>query len=702
MINIVVEKVDEYSEEKFAKTVEILAKAFKLHFKIEQSDKKEYSLYQSIRDVEKLMHDRMDKLLYKVFRSICSQWLSTMSKAKELDPFKLGKVRINPKTGKLLTKREWKDIKKSLDKVLKYTFHDQDEYIAKRAIALGKILETMPPEERITTPYSEIDSAFKLATESEDDFLNNIVNWAELNAAEYITDLTARARKGILQQIIEAEKNEWSSKQLEEALFDKFADLNKDWRKIAETEHAYNVTDGFLSTKLQKQAADENTFLQGVAVGEACLFCRERIDGAVVVLLKGPPKGGSDKITIEGTEYTAIWPGKNNVGRSRADWWICIPSHPHCYDNKTEVLTNSGWKLFKDVLDKDLIMAINPESREVGFVPFVKRVQYKYEGEMIHFKGRNYDLMVTPDHNMLFSTTNDKDKLRAIAASELLTMHEFKLPRAVSIWTGSDKDVTREAQKANVSVESYVKLWGWFLSEGSVSISRNDRWQLSIAQKDPTLVAEDLREFGSRLKVGKSALYIFDVGVIELFKEWHKVKSYEKYIPAFIKGCSSRLIKLFLFTYIRGDGNRYRDTGSKSFSTKNRRAVLFTSSDRMMADLSELVVKIGRIPSFMKQLNKGKTFSFPNGTYQAHHDVWIINICKSKFKHFCRSALRMYWPQKVQYTGMVYDVELEKWHYLLVRRNGKVAWSGNCKCSWLDYILGFEKYNDMLMKKLRG
>jgi hypothetical protein len=55
---------------------------------------------------------------------------------------------------------------------------------------------------------------------------------------------------------------------------------------------------------------------------------------------------------------------------------------------------------------------------------------------------------------------------------------------------------------------------------------------------------------------------------------------------------------------------------------------------------------------------------------------------------------------------MVYDVELEKWHFLLVKRNGKVAWSGNCRGSWARWTPPGKKEKvttfDAAMAKLKG
>lgn len=42
--------------------------------------------------------------------------------------------------------------------------------------------------------------------------------------------------------------------------------------------------------------------------------------------------------------------------------------------------------------------------------------------------------------------------------------------------------------------------------------------------------------------------------------------------------------------------------------------------------------------------------------------------------------------KEIDYNDYVYDVELPKWHVLLVRRNGKVVWSGNCRCDWIPVV----------------
>lgn len=55
--------------------------------------------------------------------------------------------------------------------------------------------------------------------------------------------------------------------------------------------------------------------------------------------------------------------------------------------------------------------------------------------------------------------------------------------------------------------------------------------------------------------------------------------------------------------------------------------------------------------------------------------IFIISELKSKYSY--RHTMIEEW---VDYKDYIYDVELERNHTLIVRRGGKVAVSGNCRC----------------------
>ncbi|MCR5027167.1 MAG: hypothetical protein K6A34_06985 [Methanobrevibacter sp.] len=73
-------------------------------------------------------------------------------------------------------------------------------------------------------------------------------------------------------------------------------------------------------------------------------------------------------------------------------------------------------------------------------------------------------------------------------------------------------------------------------------------------------------------------------------------------------------------------------------------------------------------PCFMKpwELNKDSEFL-----------ISYDNLYEKEFVNFNDCYV-----EKIEYTGMVYCVELPKYHTLWVKRNNKVSWNGNCRCSY--------------------
>ena len=294
----------------------------------------ELSPYKSVRDLEDQLLTSVEQGLFDLFASICRRWLKVeppnpeeLKKARASDPFRLhGQLFINPKTGFPLTNREWAQIEKDLASAFSQIFAGAPNLMVQIAIGLGKILASMPsPSDRIRTPLSSVmKDASKLPS-----YLDNQIAFAEKNAGIYITSLTDKAKKSITSAIIDAQRNRKGSGTLAHTLFESFAELNRDWRRIAETESNTNFANGYLMTELDKSKEEKRPiFMIGVSSPKACSFCKSHISGEVVVLVDEPPASGT--AMIDGHEYVAIWPGKTNAGLGRSNWTACTPSHPHC------------------------------------------------------------------------------------------------------------------------------------------------------------------------------------------------------------------------------------------------------------------------------------------------------------------------------------------------------------------------------------
>jgi ribonucleoside-triphosphate reductase len=81
-----------------------------------------------------------------------------------------------------------------------------------------------------------------------------------------------------------------------------------------------------------------------------------------------------------------------------------------CYDEKTQILTENGWKFFWELKEDEKVLTTNPETKELSYQLPLRRFKFYYQGPMIHFKSRTFDCKVTPDHRMFIS--GKKIKLR--------------------------------------------------------------------------------------------------------------------------------------------------------------------------------------------------------------------------------------------------------------------------------------------------
>src|SRR3990170_5011271 len=71
-----------------------------------------------------------------------------------------------------------------------------------------------------------------------------------------------------------------------------------------------------------------------------------------------------------------------------------------CYDDASEVLTETGWKQWPDVTGEELFATRSVDGR-LEYQPALRLVRKDYKGHMIGFKGMSVDLLVTPDHRVL-------------------------------------------------------------------------------------------------------------------------------------------------------------------------------------------------------------------------------------------------------------------------------------------------------------
>jgi len=393
---------------------------------------------------------------------------------------------------------------------------------------------------------------------------------------------------------------------------------------------------------------------------DACEFCAP-MNGKVVPLndsffKKGDTAKGDDGGTMDLDYDTTEHP----------------PLHPNSYEKSTETYTRDGFKLIKDIKIGEEILSLNPKTFNLEWVKVKNLVSHKQE-KLISFKSRNLDLEVTPNHSMFYQKRWDKrmgrNNFEFIEANKIPS--EAILYRS-SKWQGKEIDNV-SIGKYKISSDLFCRFMGWWLSEGSVTKRGDNCYQISISQKKYfEEMYNDLIDLPVKLQISNDKISFNDTDFGKYLIQFGK--SFEKFVPNTIKEMKPEYIRIFLDAFRLGDGSTRKAKEWKDGNFKDELSY-FTSSKRLADDLGELIIKVGRRPSYYLQKNKDKAVKHKNGIYIGNYDIWIIRECYSQ-----NALLNNIEVKKIDYNDTVYCVELEKYHTLYVRRNGKCVWCGNCRC----------------------
>lgn len=361
--------------------------------------------------------------------------------------------------------------------------------------------------------------------------------------------------------------------------------------------------------------------------------------------------------------------------------------HPACYSDDTEVYTDSGWKLFKNVLVSDKILSLNKETYDLEYSNIIMKFEREFNGNMVNFHNISLDMLVTPDHDMIYINKSNGRTFESKKASDYKKTNG-PLYRS-SEWTGIEIE-DKKIGNSVLDFDIFCEFMGYWLADGC------------IVSKRPyaiTISAQEDKDFENRSRIEECVSLITEGNYTSTFsgihfhnKDFYNYlnqfgKALDKFIPNEIKESSPRQIKIFLDAFISCDGSvrkrnhSFANNKNKNVNLKSEDRIYFTSSEKMAGDIGELILKIGKRPSFYTSKTKGKLHKFKNGIYKINADGMRISECKSK-------TSSAFYKDEIPYNGMVYDLEIDKNHTLFVRRNGKCSWGSNCICLSRPYVRG--------------
>ncbi len=335
-----------------------------------------------------------------------------------------------------------------------------------------------------------------------------------------------------------------------------------------------------------------------------------------------------------------------------------------CYSDDTEILTETGWKLFKDLDRTEKVARVNKDNLNMDFVKPIDYQEYEYKGDMIRYLTKNIDLKVTPEHNMLFQT---KDKFSRGLGWDSKKASEIDsgcivIPQAVNYKGTKLKD--RTFGDITFTGLQFAKFMGYWLGDGWAD-SCDNRVSFAVSKivypENYKNLTELFKEIGITWKENEysarwtenpmNTLRFSNKELNRYLKQFGKAR--DKYVPAEIINSTEKEMSSFLEYYMFADGCEGRVGQNTRY---------FSMSKQLIEDCQIMYLRMG----IASNINEW------NGGYELTERKSKIGI-KKNYSFVEKSSII-----KEAYDGKVYDVTVPEHHYLVVRRNGRVSISGNC------------------------
>jgi len=338
-------------------------------------------------------------------------------------------------------------------------------------------------------------------------------------------------------------------------------------------------------------------------------------------------------------------------------------SYALCFDDKTEVFTENGWKLFKDLMHNELVATLNKETQKMEFQQPTDYIDDEYNGDMISFQGQKYDAVVTPEHRMWCRRPWD-NKWQFVHAKDITQGRQWSINRVIPNWEGVNMPYVYLNKPESKTASNYVTkvpthLWaefvGWMISEGNISHA-NKRVEISQnkeknAEKHQHII-ELIHQMGFTCYSSPKRISISSIQLYDIFKDMGH--SHEKRIDPSLKLANKGVLTALLDGLFGGDGT-FKNGKFQNYST---------NSPQLADDVQEILMKCGISATIKRYDDRKSNFNQTRPIYQI------------SCGHVMTEPELYNPPTTIKYNGRIYCVSVPN-QTLLVRRNGKVMWSGN-------------------------
>ncbi len=357
-----------------------------------------------------------------------------------------------------------------------------------------------------------------------------------------------------------------------------------------------------------------------------------------------------------------------------------------CHDERTEVLTDNGWKFWSALDGTEQLGTMRPLDHTLEFQAPSALHTYAYDGPMHYAEHKSLDFAMTPTHRMYVRKWNEK--ARTLSPDFDFTTIEnigryTGLPNATSGHLGVELQSIKLGNR-EWNGNDFLALIALVVSDGSTGSTEHNWNRVSFCcfREDRLPMVRDL---AARLQLpevpGRPGVWTWHDPDLAA---WLRSNAYTgqrlaspfKRIPDIVKATASNQIATFFNYY--GD-QHCNETGQRQF---------YTSSQKLAGDIQELLLRVGKRGRLYERaprdttMNDGRRIEAANGVA----DITIVERETDRLSIERRKNIR-----KEHYKGGVFCATVPN-GLLVTRRNGSMLISGNsCTANSIAGAIQFDR-----------
>jgi intein/homing endonuclease len=372
--------------------------------------------------------------------------------------------------------------------------------------------------------------------------------------------------------------------------------------------------------------------------------------------------------------------------------------HPECHRASAQALTIDGWKYIEDIVVNEKIATLNTKTNSIEYQPALRVINEPYKGKMISIKGKNIDLLVTPNHRFVLNTRNgefiEKTAQEIFEISKINKYPHLSIPTVADNWDGIKYDIfkidavkvediannqsldytIKQTTSLDLNASAWFSFLGFYLAEGHcVDRNTSTGYGIFITQNKGEIAdefREILKQLSPELKWNEwdkgDGGTVFNTSDARLWTYLSKLgNKYNKHIPQEIKDASQDLLQNLYDWYLNGDGTVVGDY---------ERSSIFSVSKELIEDLYEIILKLG-MTGVIKEQVITDDYMFAGRLIEAKNKVPLYRlwIKESKAIHLDFRFIKI---KEVDYDDRVYCLTVDNGVFYC-RDLNKCFWSGN-------------------------